>query len=120
MTDTGGGIPGRGCAFCGRARRQAGYLVLSEHGNICADCIELGLQVARDGQARESAGDTELTRLRSADDPACDLCGRSMRLSFLGFRRTLARMTCARFGSVMCLDCLDSRGDLVNSSVGGK
>lgn len=108
--------PGDGCAFCGRSRRQVSYLVVADEASICASCIEVGLLVARDGKPRRSESGTEFTGLRSATDPPCDLCGRSVRLSFFGFRRTLRRMTCTETGSVMCLDCLDHRGDLVNKS----
>jgi hypothetical protein len=105
-----------GCAFCGRSRRQVSYLVVADEVGICASCIEVGLLVARDQKPRQSEGGTEFTGLRSATDPPCDLCGRSVRLSFLGFRRTLRRMVCTETGSVMCLDCLDHRGDLVNEA----
>lgn len=109
-----------GCAFCGRSRSGVGYLVVAEQVNICASCIELGLQVVRDGQARITEGGTELTVLPPGEGPECDLCGRTVRLSFLGFRRKLSRMTCEKRGSVMCFECLDRRGDLVNSAASNR
>ncbi|MFD5247746.1 hypothetical protein ACFWIW_24635 [Amycolatopsis sp. NPDC058340] len=47
---------------------------------------------------------------------ACEYCGRHERRSFLGFRRPLLRMTTSQFGAVICVECLDRAGDLLNRS----
>ena len=86
-------------------------------GPICTDCLETGLQLARDGHARPSQGGTNLLRVNSTSDSACEFCGRRERTTFLGFHRPLARMSCPEIGSVICVDCLDHGGDVINKAL---
>ncbi len=85
-------------------------------GPICASCIAAGLKLVHDGQARPSRGETVLVRVTSRDDEACEFCERRERYTFLGFRRSLARMKCPELGAVICADCLDHGGDLINKA----
>lgn len=102
------------CRFCGRdaGRRRAP----GPKGPICQDCVEAGLAIIADGEARGSAGGTTLLRLLPDAEDTCDHCDRRERLTFLGFRRPLARMSCAELESVICADCLDKAGDVINKS----
>jgi hypothetical protein len=105
------------CRFCDRPPRPGQYRAPGPHGPICTDCLEAGLLLVHDGQARLSRGGTGLACLRSANAAACEFCGRSERRTFLGFRRSLPRMTCAQVGAVICADCLNRGGELINQAV---
>lgn len=85
-------------------------------GPICADCISVGLHLVRDGQQRQDPAGASLVRLRSAEQPPCEFCGRRDRRTFLGFQRSLARMNHVEVGSVICVDCLNKAGDLINQT----
>ncbi|GLY66567.1 hypothetical protein [Amycolatopsis taiwanensis] len=102
------------CRFCDRPPRPGQYRAPGPRGPICVDCLEAGLQLVHDGQARVSLGGTHLALAASPGEQACEFCGRSERRSFLGLRRALARMSCPQRGSVICADCLDRGGDLLN------
>ncbi|WP_370949160.1 hypothetical protein AB5J62_16845 [Amycolatopsis sp. cg5] len=102
------------CRFCGRDETPGQHRA---PGPICAACVEAGLAIVRDGEARTSAGDTTLLRLLPDAEATCDHCGRHERLTFLGFRRPLARVSCPELESVICEPCLDAAGDLINKTV---
>lgn len=68
----------------------------------------------RDGRERRSLGGTGLARLTAVSDDACEFCGRRERRSFLGFHRRLARMSCPQAQAVICADCLNRGGELIN------
>jgi hypothetical protein len=76
--------------------------------------LEAGLQLVHDGLARVSHGGTSLALAVSPVEQACEFCDRSERRTFFGFRRTLPRMSYPRRGSVICVDCLNRGGDLLN------
>ncbi|MGH3436623.1 MAG: hypothetical protein ACRDRN_09155 [Sciscionella sp.] len=100
------------CRFCDQVKpgvpRMPGPV-----GPVCAGCIEVGLRLLRDGRQSE-AGGSALVRLRSAEDAPCEFCDRRERRTFLGFRRSLRRMARPAADAVVCLDCLDRGGDLIN------
>jgi hypothetical protein len=83
-------------------------------GPICTDCLEAGLMLVRDGRERRSLGGTGLARLTSAADDACEFCGRRERRTFLGRHRSLPRMRNMQAGAVICGDCLNRGGELIN------
>ena len=70
--------------------------------------------LVRDGRERRSLGGTGLARLTAVTEDACEFCGRRERRSFLGFHRTLPRMSCAQENAVICADCLNRGGELIN------
>lgn len=105
------------CRFCGRGASATDHRIPGPYGPVCAGCLETGLQLVRDGQPRPGPVGAELVRVRSVDDAACEFCGRRQRHSFLGFRRPLARMSCPQVGAVICVDCLDHGGDLINQAL---
>jgi hypothetical protein len=105
------------CRFCGRPPLPGQYRAPGPHGPICTDCLEAGLLLVHDGQARRSRGGTGLALLRSTTAEACEFCGRRERRSFFGFRRPLARMSCAQEGAVICADCLNRGGELINQAL---
>src|SRR6187399_2399451 len=100
------------CRFCGRLPGPGQHRAPGPRGPICADCLETGLFLVRDGQERVSRGGTVLAL--APVTVACEFCGRIERRTFFGRRRPLARMTCAERGSVICADCLNRGGDLLN------
>jgi hypothetical protein len=102
------------CRFCDRLPEPGQHRAPGPRGPICADCLEEGLMLVRDGQERISRGGTGLALAASATGQACEFCGRSERRTFFGFRRPLARMSCRQRGSVICADCLNRGGDLLN------
>ncbi|NIH83515.1 hypothetical protein [Amycolatopsis granulosa] len=75
--------------------------------------MEAGLGLVRDGHPRVSRGGTELERVRGGGQP-CEFCDRSDRRGFFGFTRSLRRMSCRQTGAVICDDCLDRGGNLLN------
>lgn len=85
-------------------------------GPICTDCVQAGLRLVHDGVLRTSEGGSVLAPVRSLAAYVCEYCGRREHRTFLGFRRPLARMSCEQFGAVICVDCLDRAGDLLNSA----
>jgi hypothetical protein len=105
------------CRFCGRPPNHGRPRLPGRHGPICLDCLQAGLYVVADGEARASGNGTDLVALRTTVEAVCDFCGRGERESFLGFRRALARMQCRQLGSVICADCLDRGGDLLNEAL---
>ena len=102
------------CRFCDRLPERGLHRAPGPRGPICADCLETGLVLVRDARERVSRGGTGLSLLVSAEAKACEFCCRSERRTFFGFRRPLSRMTCAEQGSVICADCLNRGGDLLN------
>ncbi|SDW39303.1 ClpX C4-type zinc finger [Amycolatopsis xylanica] len=108
------------CRFCGREESAGQHRAPGPKGPICPSCVEAGLALVRDGEARSSAGGTTLLRLTPDAEAACDQCGRWERLTFLGFRRPLVRMSCEELGSVICAACLDAAGDLINKASRGQ
>jgi hypothetical protein len=105
------------CRFCGQPPRPGQYRAPGPQGPICTDCLEAGLMLVRDGQTRLSRGGTGLAYVRSATADACEFCGRRERRTFLGFRRSLPRMSCAQVGGIICADCLNHGGELINQAV---
>ncbi len=105
------------CRFCGRGARRGRPGVTGPIGPICADCVQAGLRLLRDGTNQLSKGGTVLIPLYTVTASVCEYCGRRERRTFLGRRRTLARMSCEELGAVICLDCLDQAGDLINQAV---
>jgi hypothetical protein len=102
---------GRPCRFCGTVR---GPRVPGKAGPICVDCVRAGLRVARDGADRETPGGDVLAAVTSPLAAVCEFCGRRERRTFLGLRRPLLRVTCAQRDAVICVDCLDHAGDVLN------
>jgi hypothetical protein len=102
------------CRFCYRMAAPGLHRAPGPEGPICADCVETGLALVRDGEERASRGGTALARLAPDAENPCEFCDRGVRYSFLGFRRPLARMICRQSGAVICVDCLDRSGDLIN------
>jgi hypothetical protein len=100
------------CRFCGRLPEPGQHRAPGPRGPICADCLEDGLLLVRDGRERISHGGTALALAPAAR--ACEFCDRTERRTFLGRRRPLMRMGCAERGSVICADCLERGGDLLN------
>ncbi|MFD4190388.1 hypothetical protein [Amycolatopsis thermoflava] len=104
------------CRFCDTPPAAGERRVPGPAGPICARCVETGLGLVRDGQPRTSRGGTDLERLRSGGEP-CEFCDRTDRRTFLGFTRSLPRMRCAQTGAVICDDCLDRSGNLLNQAL---
>jgi hypothetical protein len=77
----------------------------------------VGLRLVRDGEARPSPGATSLLCVRSTGEAACEFCGRDERMTFFGRHRPLSRMRCVELGSVICADCLDHGGELINTAL---
>lgn len=102
------------CRFCDRAPEPGQHRAPGPRGPICIDCLEAGLRLVRDGHERVSRGGTALALMISPAQAACEFCGRGERRTFFGFRRPLARMSCAEHGAVICADCLNRGGDLLN------
>lgn len=113
MTANGGGRRFAPCRFCGRGPRPGLPRVPGRDGPICLDCVQAGLWLVHDGEARASAGGPALIRLPASDDAACQDCGRRERRTFLGRHRPLARMH-SDSGAVICADCLDEAGTAIN------
>ena len=115
---TSNGQPGHApCHFCGQAPKPGQHRVSGPQGPICADCIESGLWLA--ASRKHEVDGEQLVRLDTADDGECEFCERQARLSFLGFRRKLTRVRAPGSGAVVCADCLDWAGDLINRAVRG-
>ncbi|MBA0128199.1 hypothetical protein H0B56_21860 [Haloechinothrix sp. YIM 98757] len=108
------------CQLCARAESARQHRAPGPSGPICASCIEAGLHAVSSGADEGAADDALPVRLGRHDTTACESCERSSRDSFLGFRRrSLARVTFPRSGTVLCAECLDSSGDLINRAVRG-
>lgn len=105
------------CRFCGSPRAPRQHRAPGPQGPICTDCLEIGLRLVHDGRPYPDATAPLFVRIRSAQEPSCEFCGRAQRRSFLGLHRPLARMSCPRTGSVVCEDCLDQAGDLLNHTL---
>ncbi|GHE82237.1 hypothetical protein GCM10017786_11280 [Amycolatopsis deserti] len=104
------------CRFCDTPPAAGEARVPGPAGPICARCVETGLGLVRDGRPRTSRGGTELDRIRAGGAP-CEFCDRTDRRSFFGFTRGLRRMRCAQTGAVICDDCLDHSGNLLNQAL---
>lgn len=105
------------CRFCGRRPAPGEFRAPGPHGPICPDCLEAGLLLVRDRQPRRSLGGSAL---RFSSDPAgqaCEFCGRRERRTFLGLHRPLRRMNTSEGDAVICADCLDRGGELINQAV---
>lgn len=105
------------CRFCGRRPAPREHRIPGPIGPVCADCVEAGLAVVRDGRARVSRGGTGLRVEAPHSGVLCEFCGRDERRTFFGFRRALGRMSCLENGAVICADCLDHGADLINRAV---
>lgn len=105
------------CRFCDVPPAAGERRVPGPAGPICARCVEAGLGLVRDGHARVSRGGTDLERMRSAEDAPCEFCDRIDRRTFLGFHRALPRMHCPQTDAVICDDCLDRSGNLLNQAL---
>lgn len=106
------------CRFCGRMPKPGQHRVSGPHGPICSDCIEIGLSVTGTRKPHDVDGG-HLRRLGSKDSDVCEFCDRGVRLSFLGFRRPLSKARAAESGAVICADCLDWAGTLINRAIRG-
>lgn len=108
---------GTACRFCGRAPAPGQHRVSGPRGPICASCIETGLRltVAR----KPDLDDESMSRVDPHDDTVCEFCDRNVRLSFLGFRRTLYRAASTTSDAVICAGCLDWAGNLLNRAITG-
>jgi len=104
------------CRFCGRRPGSGQRRMPGPVGPICVDCVQLGLWLVSDGQERSSEGGTALVRISALTASVCEYCGRRERRTFLGFRRPLTRMRCVQSDAVICVDCLDNAGELINRS----
>lgn len=102
---------GRPCRFCGSVR---GPRVPGKAGPICLDCVRTGIRVAGDGVDRETTSGDVLAAVTSPLAAVCGSCGRRERRTFLGLRRPLLRVSCAQRDAVICADCLDHAGDVLN------
>lgn len=120
MASEAGGSGDLRCRFCGRSGSRQRPLVSGPLGPICAGCVETGLALVRAGGEHPGNGAGRLVRLRGADEVPCEFCERAMRLSFFGFRRPLSRMACMTTGAVVCADCLEQKGKLINNTIGGR
>ncbi|TNC20091.1 hypothetical protein FG385_31675 [Amycolatopsis alkalitolerans] len=105
------------CRFCGRSPAPGEHRLPGPAGPVCADCVEAGLALVRDGRARPSLGGTPLLAAERGSDLACEFCGRRERRTFFGFRRPLARMIGGPGNAVICADCLDRAGDVLNRAL---
>ncbi|WP_199432900.1 hypothetical protein [Qaidamihabitans albus] len=105
------------CRFCGRPPAPGQHRLPGPLGPICMECVQAGLYLVGDGEERVSHGGTDLVRVQSSAETVCEFCGRGQRHSFLGVRRSLRRMRCRQLGSVICVDCLDRGGDLLNRAL---
>jgi len=103
------------CRFCDTPPTAGERRAPGPEGPICVRCVEAGLGVVHDGRARTSRG-AELERL-TTPEPPCEFCDRTGRRSFLGFHRALPRMRSAHTGAVICDDCLDRSGTLLNEAL---
>lgn len=101
------------CRFCSRPPVRGEYRAPGPRGPICPDCLHAGVLVCDDGRERE-LGDVRLAQLPEADTTACEFCGRSERRAFLRRRRALPRMRSAGGDAVICADCLDLGGRLLD------
>jgi len=86
---------------------------------ICVDCVRTELRITRDGADRESGAGDVLAAVTSPLAAVCDFCGRRERRTFLGLRRPLLRVDCAARDAVICVDCLDHAGDVLNVALRG-
>lgn len=117
-TDAGnGGSAGTPCRFCGHRPDPGQHRVSGPEGPICIDCIETGLRLTT--SRKPDFDDTTMRRLDTADDAVCEFCENSVRLSFLGFRRSLPRAVSTSSGAVICAGCLDWAGNLINRALSG-
>lgn len=107
------------CRFCGQARSRAKHRVPGPAGPICADCIEAGLHVVAHGEPGPGHEESSLVLRGSGTDTACEFCERSHRYTFLGRRKGLTRVVFPVNGAVICHDCLDRSGDLLNRAIRG-
>ncbi|MDV6012187.1 hypothetical protein [Haloechinothrix sp. LS1_15] len=108
------------CRYCARTRSTQQHRAPMPAGPICADCIEAGLFVASHGTPGLPEENSPPARLERHDTTDCESCGRHARETFLGFRqRKLVRVVFPRNGAVLCVECLDSSGDLINRAIRG-
>ncbi|HVV07683.1 hypothetical protein [Amycolatopsis sp.] len=114
MGERGTNGQGAACRFCGRAPTPGEYRAPGPLGPICPSCLEAGLALVRDGRERRSRGGTVLVRVITPEDDACEFCERSVRRGFFGRHRPLPRMSCTQAHAVICRDCLDRGGELLN------
>lgn len=102
------------CRFCGRHAARGEYRAPGPQGPICTDCLHAGVLVCDDGRER-SLGDVRLAQLVATDATACEFCGRSeRRRAFLRRRRPLPRVGRAGGDAVICVDCLNLGGRLLD------
>lgn len=99
------------CRFCGRLPVQGLPRAPGPVGPICADCLTAGLTLIRRGPTGEPAA---LAALASSSEVVCEYCGRWERRTFLGRHKSLKRLTGGAEHAVICADCLDRGGDLIN------
>lgn len=107
------------CRFCGRAPGRGQHRVPGPVGAICSDCVEAGLYLTMRGRTRPGDRDITVTRLARDDHERCEFCQRASRRNLLGLRRELCRVVCPETGAVICADCLDIGGDLLNRAIHG-
>ena len=112
-----GSSSGTPCRFCGRRPGPQQHRVSGPQGPICASCIETGLRLT--ANRKPDVDDASMSRLPIRDDTVCEFCERSVRLSFLGFRRPLRRAGSTTSSAVICTGCLDWAGNLLNRALSG-
>ena len=113
-----GSRPGA-CRFCGQAPTRCQHRVPGPRGPICAECVEAGLYLTMRGRTRPSDRAITVDRLARGDHERCEFCRRWCRGSFLGIHRKLCRVICPNTGAVICADCLDTGGELLNRAIHG-
>lgn len=106
------------CRYCGREPESGQHRVPGPSGPICARCTEDGLALATAGRHAPEL-DTRLALVSAKDDAPCEFCERGIRRTFLGFARPLVRVRGNADGAVICADCLDRAGDLLNKAIRG-
>lgn len=106
------------CRFCARPPRREEHRVTGPSGAICADCIEVGLYLALRGRARPPR-ELGLERLAHRDPRSCEFCGRRTQWRWLGSHHALAKVACPDTGAVICADCLNRNGELLNRAIHG-
>lgn len=87
-------------------------------GAICADCIEVGLYLALRGRSRPPR-EFALERLARRDQQCCEFCGRREQWRWLGSHHALPKVVCRESGAVICADCLNRNGELLNRAIHG-
>lgn len=105
------------CPFCDRPKNRGQRRVPGVAGTLCVNCIQVGLRIVTGSAQAEDHG---LIRLAAATDPACQFCRREQRRTFIGLHRRLERICRSRRGVVVCADCLDEAGNVVNDAVAAR